>query len=156
MTGKSCHQHHLQTQTIQPIKCTADTAKVATTTVEHFNAMMQEDHPKHHQFVETCGLKQGIKKFRQTRKNAAQKEMKQLHDRAVFQPIKINELTQKEKTRAMVSHVSSREERRSHQSMNLCRWKHSMKLHDKRRSSKSNSHDRINTVNSSNQSTRRS
>jgi rRNA-processing protein FCF1 len=37
------------------------------------------------------------------KKNAAISEMKQLHDRAVFEPIHINEMTQVEKRRAMES-----------------------------------------------------
>ena len=48
-------------------------------------------------------LKQGIKKFGNNAKNAAMKEMSQLHNRKVFTPIKLEEMNKREKARAMES-----------------------------------------------------
>jgi hypothetical protein len=44
-------------------------------------------------FLQTYSLNAGIKKFGQRGKDAANKEMRQLHDRKVFEPIDVNELT---------------------------------------------------------------
>ena len=45
----------------------------------------------------------GLKKFGDRGRQAAFKEMKQLHDRVVFKPIIVSELTEQEKRRAMES-----------------------------------------------------
>ena len=46
------------------------------------------------QNVQTFSLKQGINKFGNDGKQAAIKELRQLHDRNVFQPIKIQDLSE--------------------------------------------------------------
>ncbi len=97
MKGKSYHQQHLQTQAMKPFEHHTNIAKVAAKTIKHFNAMMDQEHPKHLQFVETYSLKQGLKKFKEHSREAAYKEMRQLHDRVVFKPIKIEDLTSQEK-----------------------------------------------------------
>ena len=56
-----------------------------------------------YQFIETFGLKKGLKRFGKNGYDAAMKEMQQLHERMVFKPINISELTQQEKKRAMES-----------------------------------------------------
>jgi hypothetical protein len=48
-------------------------------------------------------LNAGIKKFGQQGKDAANKEMRELHDHIVFEPIDVNELTGQERYRAMES-----------------------------------------------------
>ena len=55
------------------------------------------------QFVQSYGLMKGLKKFGEKGRKAAYKEMKQLHDRVVFKPIHIEELTELERKRAMES-----------------------------------------------------
>jgi hypothetical protein len=48
-------------------------------------------------------LNQGLKKFGEQGRKAAHKEMKQLHDRVVFKPIHIKDMTVLERKRAMES-----------------------------------------------------
>ena len=55
------------------------------------------------QFIVTYSLKKGIAKFGPRGRDAALKEMKQLHDRGCFQPISKAELTRLEKDRALES-----------------------------------------------------
>jgi hypothetical protein len=54
-------------------------------------------------FIQTYSLKKGIEKFGTKGKEAAHKEMQQLHDRTVFVPIKITEMKAQERKRAMES-----------------------------------------------------
>ena len=56
-----------------------------------------------YQFIETFGLKKGLKRFGKNGYDAAMKEMQQLYKRVVFKPINVSELTQQEKKRAMES-----------------------------------------------------
>ena len=58
---------------------------------------------KFYQFVQTYTLNKGIKRFGMEAKRSAFKEMKQLHDRIVFKPVRIENLTELEKKRAMES-----------------------------------------------------
>jgi hypothetical protein len=52
-------------------------------------------------FIQTYSLNKGLKKFGDHGKEAAQKEMKQLHDHVVFEPILIADMTPLERKRAM-------------------------------------------------------
>jgi hypothetical protein len=54
-------------------------------------------------FVQNYGLSRGLKKFGEAGRKAAHGEMKQLHDRSVFRPIDVNDLTQREREMAMES-----------------------------------------------------
>ena len=56
-----------------------------------------------YQFAQTFSLNKGIKEFGNKGYQAAHKEMKQLHNRIVFKPILIEELTSIEKRKAMES-----------------------------------------------------
>jgi hypothetical protein len=56
-----------------------------------------------HQFIQTYSLMKAIKKFGNKAKEAAHAEMKQLHDRIVFEPINVDELDPTEKQRALES-----------------------------------------------------
>jgi hypothetical protein len=62
-------------------------------------------------FLQTYSLKQGIKKFGKQGIAAVHKEMKQIHDRVVFEPISIEEMTKFEKKRAMESPIFLTEKR---------------------------------------------
>jgi hypothetical protein len=62
-------------------------------------------------FAQTYSLNAGLKKFGTRGKEAAHKEMKQLHDRKVWKPVKITELTAREKKRAMESLIFLTEKR---------------------------------------------
>jgi hypothetical protein len=57
----------------------------------------------HHSFAETFSLKAGLKKFGTKARQAAAGEMKQLHNRAVFKPIDVNELSPEEKKKTLRS-----------------------------------------------------
>ena len=65
--------------------------------------LMTDNHEMSYTFAQTYSLKKGIKKFGERGENAASKEIKQLHDRKVFDPIDYDELTVKEKKQAMES-----------------------------------------------------
>jgi hypothetical protein len=62
-----------------------------------------KEEQKEHQFIQTYSLAKGLKKFGSKGRQAAVGEMKQIHDRVVFQPIHVNEMTSLEKHRAMES-----------------------------------------------------
>ena len=68
------------------------------TTVKHCN-------------VQTFSLKQGIKKFGERGKQAAMKELRQLHDRVVFEPVDVSTLTSDDKQKAMESLIFLAEKR---------------------------------------------
>ena len=55
------------------------------------------------QYVTTYSLQRGVKEFGEQGKQAALKEMKQLHDRECFKPIHKSEVSDIEKKRAMES-----------------------------------------------------
>jgi hypothetical protein len=55
------------------------------------------------QFLQTFSLKRGIKEFGAKGEDAAFNEMKQLHDRVVFEPIKLADMKTLERKRAMES-----------------------------------------------------
>lgn len=58
---------------------------------------------KGHQFIQTYSLMKAVKKFGGKAKQAALDEMKQLHDRVVFEPISLSEMDPMEKKRALES-----------------------------------------------------
>jgi hypothetical protein len=58
---------------------------------------------KFYQLVQRYSVQKGIKKFGKKGKNAAYKEMRQLHERVVFKPIKVESLTRLERQIAMES-----------------------------------------------------
>ena len=62
-------------------------------------------------FAQTYTLSQGIKRFGEKGKQAAITEMKQLHDRSCFRPIKVNDLTDKQRRAAMNSLIFLTEKR---------------------------------------------
>jgi hypothetical protein len=86
-------QVHLNTQAADSIEYSIETAKVIALTIDAMN----------HQFAQTYSLTKGIKTFGEKGRQAAHEEMKQLHDRIVFKPIKVEELTAVERRRAMES-----------------------------------------------------
>jgi len=61
--------------------------------------------------VQTYSLKQGIKKFGERGKQAAMKELRQLHDRVVFEPVDVSKLTSDDKRKAMESLIFLAEKR---------------------------------------------
>ena len=94
-------QNHLHTQAHCQEEYTTDNAKVIAKTMCYMNEMCIDKEAFH--FVQSYSLRKGLKKFGQKGRDAAYKEMKQLHDRVVFEPIRIEGLTDIEKRRAMES-----------------------------------------------------
>jgi hypothetical protein len=78
---------------------TPQNARVIATVLSHITNKIET----HESFAQTFSLKKGIKVFGEKGEEAAYKEMKQLHDRVVFEPIKIHEMTPIERKRAMES-----------------------------------------------------
>ena len=76
---------------------------IAMTTCRMSDMLLNPKGKSAHQFVQSYGLLKGLKKFGEKRRKAAYKEMKQLHDRVVFKPIRVKELTAQEQRRAMES-----------------------------------------------------
>jgi hypothetical protein len=71
--------------------------------MNYFNYMMYSGNNKQYAFIETFGLKKGLKNFGKKGYDATFGEVKQLHDRLVFRPVDISKLTQQEKKGAMES-----------------------------------------------------
>ena len=82
---------HLQESTARTEEYSTDSAIIIASTMNHLN------------FMQTYSLKKGIEKFGTRGRVAAHKEMKQLHDRTVFVPIRIKDMEPQERKRAMES-----------------------------------------------------
>jgi hypothetical protein len=98
------HQCHLSTHVLEEVPYSLETARVIATTICHLNVTMGcLTDEQAYQYVQSYNLRKGLQHFGENEKNAAISEMKQLHDRAVFEPIHINEMTQVEKRCAIES-----------------------------------------------------
>ena len=98
------YQSHLHTQAHEEVIYSNETARVIATTICHMNVSLGSlTNEQAHQYVQSYSLRKGLQHFGENGRNAAISEMKQLHDRAVFEPIHINEMTQVERRRAMES-----------------------------------------------------
>jgi hypothetical protein len=98
-------QHQLFTQAHHTREeYSMESARVIAMAICRMNDMiLNPQSDKEWQFVQSYSLMKGLKKFGGEGRQAAYKEMKQLHDRVVFKPIKVSELTEQEKRRAMES-----------------------------------------------------
>ena len=97
-------QQHLSHEKATVEEYSAETAQVIATVMCHWNNVCREfDDTTLAMFIQTYSLNKGIKKFGQKGKDAAIKEMKQLHDRTVFEGIKVKDMTPLERKRAMES-----------------------------------------------------
>ena len=101
------YQMHLQTQA-HPQDSTCEYAKeearVIAKIMEHLETKVNNMEKKTHtQLAQTYSLRTALKKFKDKGKEATMGEMKQLDDRNVYYPIKVDELTPKERKRAMES-----------------------------------------------------
>jgi hypothetical protein len=61
-------------------------------------------------FLQTYSLNQGLKRFGERGRKAAHKEVRQLHDRVIFEPIHIEDMTTLERKRAKASFSSPKSE----------------------------------------------
>jgi hypothetical protein len=98
-------QHNLFTQAHDAREeYSIESARVIAMAMCRMNDMiLNPQTDKEWQFVQSYSLMKGLKKFGGEGRQAAYKEMKQLHDRVVFKPINVSELTEQEKLRAMES-----------------------------------------------------
>lgn len=101
---------HLNTQANDTVEYSIDTAKVIAWTIDRMN----------HQFAQTYSLTKGFKTFGKKGRQAAHEEMKQLHDRIVFKPVKVEELTTVERRRAMESLIFITEKKDSRIKARTC------------------------------------
>ena len=100
--GQSHSQREMQQQCMDEYNCYE--AKVIAMIMCQFNERMETSKIHHsNQYVVTYSLKEGIQKFGNPGKQAALKEMKQLHDRKWFEPIRKESLTATEKKRPLES-----------------------------------------------------
>ena len=98
------HQSHLQTEPHQEVEYSIETARVIAVTMCHLNTKIGAlNDEEAHQFIQTYSLKSGLKKFKERGEAAAMKEMRQLHERVVFEPIRVADMTELERKRAMES-----------------------------------------------------
>ena len=98
---------HLQTQA-HPSDSTCEYAKeearVIAKIMEHLETKVNNiEERTYTQLAQTYSLQAVLKKFKDKGKEATMGEMKQLDDRNVYYPIKVEELTPKERKRAMES-----------------------------------------------------
>jgi hypothetical protein len=81
-------------------------------TMAHYNTeLIDMNNTQASSFLQTYSLKKGIKKFGEQGIEAVHKEMKQIHDRVVFEPISIKKMTILERKRAMESLIFLAEKR---------------------------------------------
>ena len=103
---------HLQSSNERTEEYTIEVAHIIAMTMNHYmNSMVGMNDAETYSFIQTYSLNKGLKKFGDRGKDAAQKEMKQLHDRIVFEPILISEMTTSERKRAMESLIFLTEKR---------------------------------------------
>jgi hypothetical protein len=97
-------EYILLTQGYNMIEYSTETAMVVTKTIDHYNCMLTATtlHNKY-AFLETFSLKKGLKQFGDKCYDAAFNKICQLHERAVFKPVNVSELTALEQKRAMES-----------------------------------------------------
>jgi hypothetical protein len=103
---------HLQAREELTEEYSLESAHIIAMTMTHYNtAMVGMNDSQACSFLQTYSLKQGIKKFGKRGVAAAHKELKQLNDRVVFEPISIEEMTAIERKRAMESLIFLNEKR---------------------------------------------
>jgi uncharacterized linocin/CFP29 family protein len=97
-------EQHLSHERAHIEEYSQETAQVIATVMCHWNNVCKRyDDMTLASFIQTYSLNKGMKKFDQKGMDAAIKEMKQLHDRTVFEGITIKDMTPLERKRAMES-----------------------------------------------------
>ena len=103
---------HLQTSEKRTEEYSSESAHIIALTIAHYNtALAGMNDVQACSFLQTYSLKQGIRKFGEKGVAAANKELRQLHDRVVFEPISVDEMTTLERKRAMESLIFLNEKR---------------------------------------------
>jgi Reverse transcriptase (RNA-dependent DNA polymerase) len=97
-------QHNLFTQGHKKTEYTEETAKVIAKIIHHYNnTAFAASSNRELSFLETYSLNKGLKHFGDKGYKAAFDKVRQLHERSVFKPINVSDLTQLERKRAMES-----------------------------------------------------
>jgi hypothetical protein len=95
---------HLQAQEVNTEEYSLEPAQIIAMTMLHYNtALVGMNDLQACSFLQTYSLKQGIKQFGSKGVAAAHKELQQLHNQVVFEPIHLNKMTTLERKRAMES-----------------------------------------------------
>jgi hypothetical protein len=103
---------HLHANKSQIEEYNQDTANVIAYVMTHCNyTMAGMNDIETFSFIQTYSLNQGLKRFGERGRKTAHKEMRQLHDRVVFEPIHIEDMTPLERKRAMESLIFLAEKR---------------------------------------------
>jgi hypothetical protein len=103
---------HLQAREDNTEHYSSESAQIIAMTMVHYNTeLIGINDTQASSFLQTYSLKQGIKKFGEQGIKAVHKEMKQIHDRVVFEPISIEKMTILERKRAMESLIFLTEKR---------------------------------------------
>jgi hypothetical protein len=93
---------HLQAREDETEHYSSDSAQIIAMTMAHYNTeFIGMNDTQASSFLQTYSLKQGMEKFGELGIEAVHKEMKQIHDRVVFELISIEEMTKFERKRAM-------------------------------------------------------
>jgi hypothetical protein len=122
---------HLQARDNNTEHYSSDSAQIIVMTMVHYNTELAGmNDTQASSFLQTYSLKQGIEKFGKPGIEVVHKEMKQIHDRVVFEPISIEEMTKSNGE----SHFLDRKEIRNCQGASVHEWKHTTSIHIKRRS----------------------
>jgi hypothetical protein len=80
------------------------TCKIIAMTMAHYNTkLIGMNNAQARSFLQTYSLKKGTDKFGEQGIKAVHKEMKQIHDRVVFEPNSIEKMTKLERKRSMES-----------------------------------------------------
>ncbi len=82
-----------------------DDSMVIAIILHQYHEILNTCSKTEYNFVQTYSIKQAIRKFGDTGKEAAVDEIKQLHGRGVFKPIHPNDITPSEKKKVMGSHT---------------------------------------------------
>ena len=98
---------HLEATTENTEEYTLDSAKVLAKVMCHYQSKFNDEA----QFAQTYTLKQGQRQFRKRTDDAAMKEMGQLHERKVFEPINVSTMDATERKKAMESLIFVTEKR---------------------------------------------
>ena len=105
-------QHFIFTQGHKETLYSIESAQIIAKTMHYLNNMIHsKKYEKLYSFVVTYSLNKCLKHFGQKGYDAAFGEVKQLHDRVVFRPVNISDLTPQERKRALESLIFLAEKR---------------------------------------------
>ncbi len=106
------HQMHLQTNNVESKGYTAEDARVIAKIIYTLNSRVNmQEHKVGNSFAQAYSLAKGVKQFGKKEKEAAMKVIKELDNRDVFGPIRVENLSILERKRAIESLIFLPEKR---------------------------------------------